>query len=90
MTLKPTDYLVAVALAVIALFPLLVKGVRLGWSRLPSRQPSGEASAAEWRAGWVQTLMELQSELESRNNQQSSVKLCKQLIWEILGGGPVA
>lgn len=76
----------------IAAFPLLVRWVRLAWARLPHKKPviAGNDSVAEWRSRWVQTLMVLQSELEAKSDQQASLKLCKQLIWQVLGGGPVA
>jgi hypothetical protein len=99
MTLQPTDYLVAAVMAVIALFPLVagpaVAFVKraIGTVRPAALTPVTEQDAStQWRNKWVQTLMELQADLEVRGNgkQQASLKLCKQLIWEILGGGPLA
>lgn len=99
MNLQPTDYLVAAVLAVVAMFPLVAGPVMsaarsvLGRVRPAALTPVTEQDAStQWRNKWVQTLMELQADLEVRGNgkQQASLKLCKQLIWEILGGGPLA
>jgi hypothetical protein len=86
---------VAVALVAVVAYPLIANWAVLGWNTFMSSSPaaavaSEEESAANWRNKWVQTLMQLQADLESKGKQQSSLKLCKQLIWEILGGGPVA
>ena len=98
MNLQTTDYLVAAALAAVALFPAIagpaVSAAQGLWSKLrgtgtPTVHASEEDAAANWRNQWVQTLMELQADLESRGKQQAPLKLCKQLIWEIIGGGPL-
>ena len=89
MALKPADYVMAVVLLVVVASPLILKAFReaLKYSK---RQGviAAEPSASEWRSQWVQTLMDLQADLEPRSDQLKSLTLCRQLIWEILGGGP--
>jgi hypothetical protein len=45
-----------------------------------------KAPAEGWRAGWVQTLMELQNVLEAEGKNAEAVKLNRELIWQIIGG----
>ena len=74
------DATVYSALALVALYPLvapLLKNVRL---------PSLGAPAADrWQSKSVATLIALQGELEARK-MPTATKLCRELIWEILGG----
>lgn len=84
--MNSTDYAVIAVLFLIAAFPLLpalVKGV----SQL-TKPASQTSPTKQWQHQWVQTLISLQQELETRPDQPEAVKLCRQLIWQILGGGP--
>lgn len=78
-----TDVAVYSLLAAFAVYPAFlpllkkIQGLRL---------PGVAGNAPErWQADSVSTLISLQSDLESRK-MQPAVKLCRELIWEILGG----
>jgi len=76
------DVAVYSVLAAVALYPLalpLLKKIQL------PRLPVGTASKDRWQSGSVATLIALQAELEARTMPAAS-KLCRELIWEILGG----
>lgn len=89
-TLNPLDYVVIGCIAAVAAAPLLLKAARAaaGGIKLPSIP--GLKKLGSPREKWVNTLMQLQSELESDPKQEQALKLCRQLIWQLLGGGPVA
>ena len=85
--MKTLDIVVIAALALIAIAPLagkLLAAARAAVSR-PAPSPL-KAPAEGWRAGWVQTLMELQAVLEAEGNSAEAVKMNRELIWLILGG----
>jgi len=85
--MQTTDYLVIAAIALIALAPLT--GRVLAAARALARRPAPaplKAPAEGWRAGWVQTLMELQNVLEAEGKNAEAVKLNRELIWQIIGG----
>jgi len=87
-TLKPADFLILAVLLAVAGFPVVVKLARTAWAKYHGAAAvAGESGGSGWRNQWVQTLMDLQTQLESRSDQQASLKLCRQLIWELLGGG---
>ena len=67
------------AFAAFPLFPSLLKGIRL--PVLPSHTPAPD----RWQAGTVDSLVNLQGELE-RRKMPAAMKLCRELIWEVLGG----
>jgi hypothetical protein len=69
--------LVAVALYPVAL-PLLKK------IQLPQLSIGGPTQD-RWQSASVATLIALQGELEARK-MPAATKLCRELIWEILGG----
>lgn len=89
-TLTPTDYIVIGCIAVVAAAPLLLKAVRAaaGGIKLPTIPGLTKTDTASTREHWVIRLMVLQSELESKPEQATALKLCRELIWELLGGGP--
>lgn len=79
-----------VDIAVIVAVAVVIGGPYL-YSVLPPMTSLWPAKAIEedyQRNEWVQRLLELQSELE-QDGQDNAVKLCRNLIWELLGGGPV-
>jgi hypothetical protein len=85
--MQTTDYLVIAVIALIALAPLT--GKALAALRAAARRPGPapiKAPAEGWRAGWVQTLMQLQDVLEAEGKSDDAVKLNRELIWLILGG----
>lgn len=79
------DLAVIATIAIIAGYPAIgavlsaVRGLRVPSASVPSK--------AEWRQQWVKTLISLQTELEDAS-EDSQAELCRQLIWEILGGDP--
>lgn len=75
-----TDLLLLSALGVVAVFPQLLK--LAGKIRLPSL-PS--TAGDKWRNNAVQSLLDLQRELEQRGLDKA-VGYSRQLIWEIIGG----
>ena len=84
--MSPSDIAVIVTLALIAGYPALGYIAKLPKLRAPTASPQ-QPSKAEWRQRWVQTLISLQTELED-SAETSQADLCRQLIWEILGGDP--
>lgn len=44
-----------------------------------------QANEEAWRQKWVATLIDLQTDLEERS-QTEQVDLCRNLIWQLLGG----
>lgn len=90
-TLKPTDYVILAVLAAVAAAPIVISWAKkLIAGGLTLQLPQAILPPAEdtWRKAWVQKLMELQDDLESKPEQAAALKLCRQLIWEVLGGGP--
>jgi hypothetical protein len=89
-TLTHTDYIVIGCIAAVAASPLLFSAVRAaaGGIKLPSLPWLRKQEAPSPREYWVIRLMALQSELETKPDQAAALKLCRQLIWELLGGGP--
>ena len=73
------DVVVYSGLAAVALFPLLRPYLqKLRVTALP-------AGPDRWQSESVAALIALQAELESRQ-KPAATKLCRELIWEILGG----
>lgn len=71
-------------LAIVALLPAIRTGLTsLAGIRLPTL---GVESKDRWQAQWVGRLVTLQSECDERK-MPAAAKLCRQLTWEILGGG---
>lgn len=54
---------------------------------LPALWPSRKPEEPDFRGEWVETLIKLQTLLEEEG-QDNATKLCRSLIWELLGGGP--
>jgi hypothetical protein len=80
--LSSIDVAVYSVLAAVALYPValpLLKKIRL--PALPAAAPGPD----RWQSGSVATLIALQGELETRQ-MPAATKLCRELIWEILGG----
>jgi len=87
--MTPIDILIFGALGVLAGIPLIASVVthfkpllaaRLGKPVAP--QPN------QWKTEWVDRLLELQTELEGKPEHPEAVKLTRQLIWLLIGGGP--
>lgn len=76
------DAVVYSVLAAVALFPVLAPLVKK--FRLPAL-PAGVPAPDRWQSESVATLIALQGELEARK-MPAATKLCRELIWEILGG----
>lgn len=78
-----TDVAVYSGLAAVALWPAVLPYIKK--IRLPGRsQPTKD----QWQADSVAGLIALQGDLEARK-MAPAVKLCRELIWEILGGDAV-
>ena len=76
------DAAVYSVLAAVALYPValpLLKKIQF------PRLPIASAAPDRWQSVSVATLITLQAELEARK-MPSATKLCRELIWEILGG----
>jgi hypothetical protein len=89
-TIKPADYVILAVLAAVAAAPIVISWARkliAGGLTLPFPKPVIH-SEDSWRKAWVQKLMELQDDLDSKPEQAEALKLCRQLIWQLLGGGP--
>jgi hypothetical protein len=80
------DLIVIGAIAVVALYPAIKEGYKKLTGRItPTLDLEQDDSA--WRQQWVATLIDLQSELEQKDNADQVI-LCRQLIWQMLGGEP--
>lgn len=89
MSLPLFDLAAYSLLAIVALFPLISNGLSaLGTIRLPAWRPAApaEPTKEQWQSAWIGRLVSLQNELEERK-MPAAVKLCRELTWELLGGG---
>lgn len=50
-----------------------------------SNKPSAPSASQDWRSGYVQALLAMQSDLQARGQAQA-VSLTRDLIWLLLGG----
>ncbi len=76
------DAVVYSGLAAVALHPVVVPLLK----KIPlPTLPAGVPTPDRWQSGSVATLIALQGELEARK-MPAATKLCRELIWEILGG----
>ena len=90
-TIKPADYVIIAVLAAVAAAPIVISWVKkliAGGLTLQLPRPVIQTSEESWRKHWVQKLIELQDDLERKPEHAESFKLCRQLIWQLLGGGP--
>jgi hypothetical protein len=76
------DVTVYSGLAAVVLFPVLAPLLRK--LHLPAL-PAAHGGPDRWQSDSVAALIALQAELESRQ-KPAATKLCRELIWEILGG----
>lgn len=77
------DMAVITAVAAIVVGPYLFTLI----PPLPVLWPPQKPQEPDFRGKWVETLIELQTQLEEEG-QDNATKLCRSLIWELLGGGP--
>lgn len=77
------DVAVYSGLAAVALWPAVLPYLKQ--IRLPFRPQPGKD---QWQADAVAGLIALQGQLEARK-MTPAVKLCRELVWEILGGDAV-
>lgn len=79
-SLSPLDAAVYSGLGLAVLWPVV-------WPYLKKLRvpPATPAAPEEWQAARIATLISLQGELEAKQ-KPAAVKLCRELIWEILGG----
>ena len=76
------DMVVYSGLAAVALYPVVAPLLK----KIPlPTLPTGAPAPDRWQSGSVATLIALQGELEARK-MPAATKLCRELIWEILGG----
>lgn len=72
------DLIVYSGLALVALYPFALPLVtKMRWPT--------SAAGERWQTDSVNQLIALQAELEARK-KPAAVKLCRELIWEVLGG----
>lgn len=79
-SISPLDLAVYSGLGLAALWPAVwpfLKNLRLPANQKPAPE--------EWQSARIATLISLQGELEAKQ-KPAAVKLCRELIWEILGG----
>ena len=84
LSLSSTDAVVYSGLALIGLSGLwlpYLRDFRIPWPA------AGKAPAADWKTETVETLIRLQATLDEKQMTPAS-KLCRELIWQILGGDP--
>lgn len=84
--MKPLDIGVLCVLLAILVGPLVWKWAAAAIKPL-AKGPT-KPSGVQWQQLWVERLIELQGDLEGRQGADNAVRLCRQLIWELLGGGP--
>lgn len=61
-----------------------LKGLNLRWPT-PAAPAPPATPESHWQSDTVDTLIRLQATLEARK-MAPAVKLCRELIWEVLGG----
>lgn len=60
------------------------------WQKSKSLVPNtGKPDPSAWKQHWVETLIQLQGDLETRPEQAEAVKLVRKLIWLLVGGEPM-
>lgn len=74
------DTLVISGLGLVAAYPLILSAVR----KLPAWRPAA-TTQEQWRQRWTHTLIELLADLD-RDGMKPAALLCRELMWEILGG----
>lgn len=87
--MNPLDLAVIAGIAALAAAPLLPRLALLlsGWGKpSPQGQASGQTQEG-WRQEWTSTLISLLADLEKQEMAPAS-KLCRELMWEIIGGEP--
>lgn len=84
------DIAVLMALAAVATYPTLLGIGRSALSAIhaPPRPVQAESSATGGPEGWVETLLEMKADLERSGKNPEAVVLVRQLIWQLIGGGP--
>lgn len=95
--MSPLDLLVVTVIVGCVAWPALHSGVTHLVTLLqprpaaPSAVPAAGGSIQEWRQAWASKLIELIDELESGkagvNKPEPAVRLAKELLWQIIGGG---
>lgn len=85
--MTPLDLAMIAAIALVGAYPLLGYVAKLPKLAIGRPSPALESTKAEWRQEWVKTLITLQTELEEMG-ESNQADLCRQLVWEILGGDP--
>lgn len=78
------DILALSAISVALAYPLLRKFAGQLWSAKP-----GAESKEAWRQRWTHKLIELLGDLD-RDGAKAGAALCRELMWEILGGDQAA
>jgi hypothetical protein len=88
--MSPADIAVIAVIAVVAAWPWIASAAAAGWTlarRRPAPAAPIKASGEGWQADWVQTLMALQDEIQAKGGKpDAAVKLCRELIWLLIGG----
>lgn len=90
-TVNPTDVAFLLCIAGVAAFPWLLSVGKAALSRINAVSTAvvtKEPSQAARPENWVDVLLEMKADLEQSGNNADAVKLVRQLIWQLIGGGP--
>lgn len=83
------DIAFLLGLAGVAAYPVLLKyGSALASRTVKPAAVTPTPSAADRPENWVDVLLEMKADLEKTNKNAEAVKLVRQLIWQLIGGGP--
>lgn len=86
--MTPVDIAVVTAIGIVLGYPYLTGLVKSipSLPSLPKPVPTVSSEPEDvWRQRWVATLIDLQTDLEQRS-QDEQVELCRNMIWQLLGG----
>ena len=83
--MTPADIAVVATIGIVLGYPYLT-GLVKSIPSLPKPVPTVSSEPEDvWRQRWVATLIDLQTDLEQRS-QDEHVELCRNMIWQLLGG----
>ena len=79
------DILVCSGLALAVCYPAILSALHAAGSVSAWLKPAATKEA--WQQRWTHTLIELLADLD-RDGMKQGGKLCRELMWEIIGGEP--
>ena len=88
-TVHAFDIAFLLCLVGVASYPVLLNWWRAVAARTPKPAVVTPApSAADKPENWVDVLLDMKADLEKTGKNAEAVKLVRQLIWQLIGGGP--